>query len=241
MKNQKIRYIFHQGSERSVNTIEYQRTHSRSAGTTFLLPTGLTCKLFTYAPFLPTAPCVGRAQTSNYNKNMEITDTILTREQIQDRVAVLGNQISTDYVGRELVLIGILNGAFIFLADLARAIDLELEVDFIRVASYGDTTSTSGTITLSKKPELELQEKDILLVEDIVDTGTTITWLHDYFAQYEPASVKTCTLIDKHERRKTEVNIDYAGFTLNKGFLIGYGLDFAQKFRNLPAVHSMQE
>lgn len=172
---------------------------------------------------------------------MEITETIVTRQQIHDRVAVLGSRIRADYADKNLVLIGILNGAFIFLADLARAIDLELEVDFIRVASYGDATSTTGTITLSKKPELELQGKDILLVEDIVDTGTTMHWLYDYFARYEPASVKTCTLIDKHERRQTEVSVDYAGFTLNKGFLIGYGLDYAQKFRNLPAVHSMRE
>ena len=174
------------------------------------------------------------------NKTMKITETILNREQIEDRVTVLGRQINSDYKNKDLVLIGILNGAFIFLADLARAIDLELEVDFIRVASYGDATSTTGTITLSKKPELELKGKDILFVEDIVDTGTTMAWLYRHFAQYEPASVKTCTLIDKHERRETEVSVDYAGFTLNKGFLIGYGLDYAQKFRNLPAVYSMK-
>ena len=172
---------------------------------------------------------------------MKITETILSREQIHDRVDVLGRQISTDYRDKKLILIGILNGAFIFLADLVRSIDLELEVDFIRVASYGDATSTTGTITLSKKPELELAGKDILLVEDIVDTGTTLAWLHDYFATYQPASIKTCSLIDKHERRETEVKVDYVGFVLNKGFLVGYGLDYAQKFRNLPEVCSMQE
>ena len=172
---------------------------------------------------------------------MNITETILSRVQIYDRVSVLGRQISADYRDKELVLIGILNGAFIFLADLVRSIDLELEVDFIRVASYGDATSTTGTITLSKKPELDLAGKDILLVEDIVDTGTTLTWLLDYIATYQPASIKTCTLIDKHERRKTEVNVDYVGFMLNKGFLVGYGLDYAQKFRNLPEICSMQE
>ena len=172
---------------------------------------------------------------------MKITETILSSEQIRDRVDVLGRQISADYRDKELVLIGILNGAFIFLADLVRSIDLELEVDFIRVASYGDATSTTGTITLSKKPDLELAGKDILLVEDIVDTGTTMAWLHDHFLTYNPTSIKTCTLIDKHERRKAEVNVDYAGFMLNKGFLVGYGLDYAQKFRNLPEVCSLQE
>ena len=172
---------------------------------------------------------------------MEITETILSKEEIQDRVEVLGREISADYRDKNLVLIGILNGAFIFLADLVRSIDLELEVDFIRVASYGDATSTTGTITLSKKPDLELAGKDILLVEDIVDTGTTLAWLHNYFATYQPASIKTCSLIDKHERREAEVKVDYVGFVLNRGFLVGYGLDYAQKFRNLPEVCSMQE
>jgi len=147
---------------------------------------------------------------------MDISETILSREQIHNRVDVLGRQISSDYRNKKLVLIGILNGAFIFLADLVRTIELEIEVDFIRVASYGDATSTTGTITLSKKPELDLTGKDILLVEDIVDTGTTLAWLY-------------------------EVKVDYVGFMLNKGFLVGYGLDYAQKFRNLPEVCSMQE
>ncbi len=173
---------------------------------------------------------------------MHISETILSREQIHDRVTVLGQQISTDYQeDKKLVLIGILNGAFIFLADLVRAITLEIEVDFIRVASYGDATSTTGTITLSKKPELELTGKDILLVEDIVDTGTTLVWLQNYFTRFQPASIRTCSLIDKHERRETEVKVDYVGFVLNKGFLVGYGLDYAQKYRNLPEVCSMQE
>jgi hypoxanthine phosphoribosyltransferase len=171
---------------------------------------------------------------------MKIT-TILSKEDIQDRVDVLGREISADYRNKKPVLIGILNGAFIFLADLVRSIDLELEVDFIRVASYGDATSTTGTITLSKKPDLDLAGKDILLVEDIVDTGTTLAWLHNYFATHQPASIKTCSLIDKHERREVEIKVDYIGFVLNKGFLVGYGLDYAQKFRNLPEVCSMQK
>lgn len=171
---------------------------------------------------------------------MEITQTILDSEQIKDRISELGKQISSDYQGKKLVLLGILNGAFIFLADLARAIDLELEIDFIRVASYGNRTSTSGTISLSKKPEIDLEGKEVLLVEDIVDTGMTLNWLNEYFSQFNPASVKICTLIDKHERREIDVKVDYIGFTLNKGFLIGYGLDYAQKYRNLPSVHAME-
>jgi hypoxanthine phosphoribosyltransferase len=171
---------------------------------------------------------------------MEISKTILNSEQIKNRISELGQQISSDYKGKNLVLIGILNGAFIFLADLARAIDLDLEIDFIRVASYGDSMSTSGTISLSKKPEIDLKGKDVLLVEDIVDTGSTLAWLNEYFEQFNPASVKICTLIDKHERREIDVHVDYVGFSLDKGFLIGYGLDCAQKYRNLPAVHAME-
>ncbi len=173
-------------------------------------------------------------------KQCEYT-TILTRQQINDRVTSLGQQITRDYEGKELVLIGILNGAFIFLADLARAIDLDLEVDFIRVASYGNDTSTSGAIQLTKDPELELAGKHILLVEDIVDTGTTLAWLMEFFTRYQPASVKMCALIDKHERREADVLVDYAGFSLDSGFLVGYGLDFAQKYRNLSAVYSLSD
>ncbi|RUM38355.1 MAG: hypoxanthine phosphoribosyltransferase [Desulfobulbus sp.] len=170
---------------------------------------------------------------------MEISKTILSSDQINKRILELGNEISSDYKGKKLVLIGILNGAFIFLADLARAIDLELEIDFIRVASYGNNMSTSGTITLAKEPEIDLEGKSILLVEDIVDTGSTLAWLNEYLTKFNPESVKICSLIDKHERREVEVTVDYVGFSLDKGFLIGYGLDYAQKFRNLPAVHSM--
>ncbi len=173
-------------------------------------------------------------------KQCEYT-TILTRQQIKDRVTSLGQQITNDYQGQQLVLVGILNGAFIFLADLARAVDLELEVDFIRVASYGNDTATSGAIQLTKEPELELAGKHILLVEDIVDTGTTLAWLREFFTRYQPASVKMCALIDKHERREVDVLVDYAGFSLDSGFLVGYGLDFAQKYRNLSAVYSLSD
>lgn len=172
---------------------------------------------------------------------MKIAETVLGSQEIAARINALGRQITADYQGKKLVLIGILNGAFIFLADLARAITVEAEVDFIRVASYGNAAETSGTVTLSKAPELELADKDILLVEDIVDSGTTIAWLRKYFsAQHRPASLKICALIDKHERRTADVRVDYAGFRLEKGFLVGYGLDYAQKYRTLPDVRSLE-
>ena len=177
----------------------------------------------------------------NRQKAMQINETILSKDSIQQRVEELGRQITEDYKGKQLVLIGIFNGAFIFIADLARAIELDIEIDFIRVSSYGDGKLTSGSIKLTKEPEIDLKGKEVLLVEDIVDTGTTMEWLQEYLQGFEPASVRICSLIDKHERRQVEVQVDYAGFKLDKGFLIGYGLDYAERYRNLPEVYSMGE
>ncbi len=161
--------------------------------------------------------------------------------EIADRVRELGQTISADYQGTRPVLIGILKGAFIFLADLARAIDLEVEIDFIRVASYGDATTTSGTIRLTKTPEIDLRGREILLVEDIVDTGTTLAWLRNYFREQGAGRVRICTLIDKQERRQKAVEVDYAGFRIDSGFLVGYGLDHAERHRNLDAVYRIEE
>jgi hypoxanthine phosphoribosyltransferase len=164
---------------------------------------------------------------------------VLSHQDIQRRIQEIGQQISRDYLGKRLLLIGVLNGAFIFTADLCRAIDLDLEIDFIRVASYGDSTQSSGTIRLSKEPELDLKDKDILLVEDIVDTGTTLAWLVDHFRNSAARSVRVCALVDKTERRQAEVKVDYVGFPIDQGFLIGYGLDYAEIYRNLPAIYTM--
>jgi len=165
---------------------------------------------------------------------------ILSRQEIQARVKALGRVISGDYQGRKLVLIGVLNGAFIFMADLARAINLELEVDFIRVASYGQSASSSGKISLSKDVEMDMAGKDVLLVEDIIDSGRTLAYLKDYFRQYRPASVKICALIDKKERREVEIETDYVGFDVAEGFLVGYGLDFAEQYRHFPDVYHLE-
>ncbi|WP_456387834.1 hypoxanthine phosphoribosyltransferase [Desulfolithobacter sp.] len=170
---------------------------------------------------------------------METRKLLLSSKQIQQRIAELGQELTREYAGKKLVLMGVLNGAFMFLADLAKHIELDLEVDFIRVASYGNETSTSGTIRLTKEPELELVGKDILLVEDIIDTGTTMAWLERYFQDHAVRSVKVCALIDKKERRRTRVQVDYAAFHIDHGFLIGYGLDYAQLYRNLPAIYTL--
>lgn len=163
---------------------------------------------------------------------------VISREQLQETVSRLGARISTDYAGKDLVLIGVLNGAFIFLADLARAVTIPHQIDFIRVASYGQSDSSSGTIRMAKDVELDIRDKHLLLVEDIVDTGTTLAWLSQRFKDKQAASVKICALIDKKERRQTEVYLDYIGFAQD-GFLVGYGLDFAEQYRYLPEIYSL--
>jgi len=164
---------------------------------------------------------------------------IISRLQLQARVEELGRRITQDYQDRQLVLLGVLNGAFIFAADLCREIDLDLEIDFIQVTSYGASTESSGTIRLLKEPSIDLTGKDLLLVEDIVDTGITMAWLQEHFRQSPANTVRICSLIDKKERRKVPVEVDYIGFSLERGFLVGYGLDCAERYRNLPAVYGL--
>lgn len=170
---------------------------------------------------------------------MEEREIVIAEAAIADRVRELGETIRRDYAGRPLVLVGVLNGAFIFTADLARAIDLPLEVDFIRVASYGKATCSSGCLTLTKDIELPIAGKEVLLVEDIVDTGRTLASLTEMLAARSPASLRICALIDKQERREVAVTVDYPGFTVADGFLVGYGLDCAEQYRNLPAVYRL--
>lgn len=167
-------------------------------------------------------------------------EPVVSTELIQQRVQELGQQITEEYRGKQLVLLGVLNGAFIFAADLCRAIDLDLEIDFIRVTSYGTATVSSGTIRLIKEPGIELAGKEVLLVEDIVDTGTTMAWLRDHFRTSQAQSVRICALIDKKERRTVPVDVDYVGFALDRGFLVGYGLDYAERYRNLNAIYSLE-
>jgi len=160
---------------------------------------------------------------------------ILSPQTIQERVREIGEQITEDYRGRELVIIGILNGAFIFLADLVRQIDLRLQIDFVRLVSYAGSEST-GQVTITKDVELVLKDKDVLVVEDIVDTGYTLEYLKEVLKLHRPASVKICCLIDKKERRKVPMEVDYAGFEIPRGFLVGYGLDFEENYRHLPGI-----
>ncbi len=165
---------------------------------------------------------------------------VISKEQINEKVKELALQISSDYSDKDLVMIGVLNGAFIFLADLVRAVTIPHQIDFIRVASYGYSDSSSGTIRFTKDVELDLIGKHVLLVEDIVDTGTTLSWLTNKFREKQATSVRICALIDKKERRQSEIEIDYRGFSLENGFLVGYGLDHAEQYRYLPEIYSLQ-
>ena len=172
---------------------------------------------------------------------MSTKKRILSQEEIARRVVQLGQEISVFYRNRPLVLIGVLNGAFIFMADLARALTRDVEIDFIRVASYGKSSVSSGVISLSKDVELDLAGKEVLLVEDIIDTGRTLAFLKEFFLKKGAASVRICTLIDKKERRQIEVEVDYRGFVVDEGFLVGYGLDCAEQYRNLAAVYHLED
>ncbi|HIJ67922.1 MAG TPA: hypoxanthine phosphoribosyltransferase [Deltaproteobacteria bacterium] len=164
---------------------------------------------------------------------------IISPDQLSRCVDHLAKRINLDYKGKNLVLIGILKGAFIFMADLARRLDLPVKLDFVRLASYGDKSQTCGNVRITKDVELPLQGSHVLVVEDIVDSGVTLKWFLDYVSNLGPESVKVCALLDKLERREVEVPIDYIGMTVAKGFLVGYGLDFSENHRNLPAIYEV--
>ncbi len=162
--------------------------------------------------------------------------TMLSAEEIAARVKELGAQIARDYAGRELVLVCVLKGSFVFAADLARAIDLPLRVDFLGVRSYGEGTESSGVVQITQDLSRPIEHEDVILVEDIVDTGLTIAHLIDLFRTRQPRSVKVCSLLHKPARARVAVNVDYLGFTIEDRFVVGYGLDFAEKYRNLPYI-----
>jgi len=162
--------------------------------------------------------------------------TLISRSRIKKRVAALARKISKDYRGKELILIGILKGAFIFLSDLIRELSIPAEVDFIQVASYGASTSSSGVIKIKKDIDLPIVGKEVLIVEDIIDYGYTMDYLLRFIAHKKPKSVKICALLDKPSRRRVKVPIAYKGFTVPDEFIVGYGLDLDEQYRNLTAI-----
>ncbi len=162
--------------------------------------------------------------------------TMLSAEQIAVRVRELGAAITRDYAGRRLVVVCVLKGSFVFAADLTRAIDLPLRVDFLGVRSYGEDTESSGVVQITQDLSHPIEHDDVLLVEDIVDTGLTIAHLVSLLGTRAPASIRVCALLHKPARARRQVAIDYVGFTVEDQFLVGYGLDFAEKYRNLPYI-----
>jgi hypoxanthine phosphoribosyltransferase len=166
---------------------------------------------------------------------------LISRADIARRVAELGEQLGRDYAGRDVVMVGVLKGVFIFMADLVRALPFPVEVDFVRLCSYGNGTSSSGEVRITKDVELSLEGRDVLIVEDIVDTGLTLAFLKEHLAEHRPRSVKICCCIDKKERRKVEVPLDYVGFPVEKGFLVGYGLDCGEQSRTLPEIFVIEK
>ena len=164
---------------------------------------------------------------------------LISQQEIQEKTREIGQKINQDYKGLDLVVIGVLKGSFIFLADLVRQITIDHEIDLVGASSYKGTSST-GQIVLTKQPDLELKGRDVLLVEDIVDTGRTLAEIVEFMQLLNPSSIKLCALIDKTERRETQINVDYSCFCLNEGFIVGYGLDYNEKYRNLPALFNLK-
>jgi len=168
-------------------------------------------------------------------------EVLFTEKQIADRIAELAAQIERDHRGKDLVLVGVLKGAFVFVSDLARRIDLPLSVDFIGLSSYGEETESSGVVKITSDLSRPIEGKHVLIVEDIVDTGLTMRYLLDNFSTRRPASVKICALLHKPSRLRTRIPIEYLGFTLPDLFVVGYGLDSGEKFRNVPFIGAVKK
>jgi hypoxanthine phosphoribosyltransferase len=175
--------------------------------------------------------------------NMEhiIKEVLVTSEEIDAKVKELGKQITKDYSGKNLMLVGILKGAVIFMAELAKNIDMPILMDFMAVSSYGKSSTSTGVVRIIKDLDCSIEDKDILIVEDIIDTGLTLSYLTDNLKKRGAKSVKICTLLDKPDRRKADVPVDYRGFTIPDEFVVGFGLDYAEQYRNLPFVAALKE
>ncbi len=165
---------------------------------------------------------------------------LFSADAIAERVRELASQIDKDYQGRELLMIAVLKGSFLFIADLVRAIKTPVVIDFVRLASYGSATQSSGIIEVRKDLEMSIKDKDVLVVEDIVDSGLTLESLRNMLLNRQPASLRICTLIDKQAQRVTDVPVDYIGFSMEDGFIVGYGLDLDERYRDLPDIRVVE-
>ncbi|MDF2883151.1 MAG: hypoxanthine phosphoribosyltransferase [Clostridiaceae bacterium] len=171
----------------------------------------------------------------------DIKEVLYTEEEIRLKIKEIGKLISKDYNGKDLMLIGVLKGSVVFMADLMKEITIPCTMDFMAVSSYGNSTKTTGVVRILKDLDFEIEGKDILIVEDIIDSGITLKYLVDYLKGRKPASLEIACLLNKPERRKVELNAKYMGFTVPDYFLVGYGLDYAEKYRNLPYIGILKE
>ena len=166
----------------------------------------------------------------------DIERVLFTEQELKDRVAEIAAQIDRDYAGKEPMLISVLRGSFIFMADLCRAIDLPCTLDFMSVSSYGKGTTSSGQVQITKDLSEDITGRHVIVVEDILDSGNTLSYLLKILQHRHPASIRLCTLLDKPDRRVKPVEVHYSGFTIPDAFVVGYGLDYAEKYRNLPYI-----
>jgi hypoxanthine phosphoribosyltransferase len=178
----------------------------------------------------------GNATVTQASIHDDVEEILLTEEQIQARVAELGQQLAADYEGRFPVLVSVLKGSIVFLADLVRSTPVPLSIDLMELSSYGASTETSGQVRILKDLSGPIEGRDVIVVEDIIDTGLTLNYLLKYLHDRGPASVRICCLLDKPARRLADIEIDYRGFTIADRFVIGYGLDYDERYRNLPYV-----
>lgn len=166
----------------------------------------------------------------------EHIEVLISEDDVNERIAALGKQISEDFAGKELHLICILKGGTFFMCELAKRITIPVSLDFMQVSSYGNGTTSSGVVRIAKDLDESIEGKDVLIVEDIIDSGRTLYYLMDILHKRNPNSIHLCTLLDKPDRREKEVEVDYSGFEIPDEFVVGYGLDYAQKYRNLPYI-----
>lgn len=171
----------------------------------------------------------------------DIKEVMLTKEVIQNKVKELGAQISKDYKGKDLILIGVLKGSVLFMADLLKEITIPCSMDFMAVSSYGNSTESSGVVRILKDLDFQIKGKEVLIVEDIIDSGVTLRYLMEYLKGRKPNSINIACLLNKPERRKVDMEVSYLGFDIPDYFVVGYGLDYAEKYRNLPYIGILKE
>jgi hypoxanthine phosphoribosyltransferase len=173
--------------------------------------------------------------------NNDIKEVLYSEDELRDKIRQMGAKISKDYSGKELILIGVLKGSVIFMSDLLKEITIPCKMDFMAVSSYGSSTETSGVVRILKDLDFEIQGKDVLIVEDIIDSGVTLKYLMKYLSARKPNSLEVICLLNKPDRRKVNIDVKYLGYDVPDHFLVGYGLDFAEKYRNLPFVGILKE